>query len=135
MQSLAEPAGLDHIRRIDSAGTKAYELVTVRERGTTNPQKVTRLSSLFANYSELPVFDLSQNDERDITAFVYFSSGTSGKPKGVELTHYNLIASLAGIRSTDPSFYNFEIRGVFSLHSVIYMVRAFRASRLHGSPY
>jgi 4-coumarate--CoA ligase len=44
---------------------------------------------------------------------VCFSSGTSGKPKGVELTHFGLIASLAGIRSSDPSFYNAENRGVF----------------------
>lgn len=42
-----------------------------------------------------------------------FSSGTSGKPKGVELTHFGLIASLAGIRSSDPSFYNAENRCVF----------------------
>ena len=71
------------------------------------------MSSLFDGSSQLPVFDLSNRDNKDVTAFVCFSSGTSGKPKGVELTHYNMIASIAGTRSTDPTFYNSETRGVF----------------------
>jgi len=67
----------------------------------------------FESKDKHPVFDLSKGDNREHTAVVCFSSGTLGKPKGVELTHYNLIASLAGIRSSDPSFYNSENRGVF----------------------
>ncbi|CAO2648201.1 Nn.00g074680.m01.CDS01 [Neocucurbitaria sp. VM-36] len=61
----------------------------------------------------LPAFDLSASDNREHTAAICFSSGTSGKPKGVELSHHNLIASLAGIRYTDPAFYNSRGRGVF----------------------
>jgi long-subunit acyl-CoA synthetase (AMP-forming) len=67
----------------------------------------------FKSSGSLPIFDLSQGDNRNHTAFVCFSSGTSGKPKGVELTHYSLIASLAGIRASDPAFYNSENRGGF----------------------
>ena len=57
--------------------------------------------------------DLSGRDSRDHTAVVCFSSGTSGKAKGVELSHYNLVASMVGIRSTDPTLWNGSIRGVF----------------------
>ncbi|KAF2025801.1 acyl-CoA synthetases/AMP-acid ligases II [Setomelanomma holmii] len=61
----------------------------------------------------LPIFDLSTSDNREQTAAICFSSGTSGKPKGVELSHHNLISSLAGIRSSDPAFYNSQGRCVF----------------------
>ncbi|KAH7077028.1 acyl-CoA synthetases/AMP-acid ligases II [Paraphoma chrysanthemicola] len=63
--------------------------------------------------NELPVYDLSMTDNREHTAAICFSSGTSGKPKGVELSHYNLIASLAGLRSSDPALYNAHGRCVF----------------------
>ena len=29
---------------------------------------------------------------KEAVAFIMFSSGTTGKPKGVQLTHYNLVA-------------------------------------------
>jgi acyl-CoA synthetase (AMP-forming)/AMP-acid ligase II/NAD(P)-dependent dehydrogenase (short-subunit alcohol dehydrogenase family) len=44
--------------------------------------------------SELPPFDLSPRD----VAFLPFSSGTSGLPKGVVLTHRNLVANLCQMR-------------------------------------
>jgi 4-coumarate--CoA ligase len=60
----------------------------------------------FSSDNKLPVFNLTQDDNRKHTAVVCFSSGTSSKPKGVELSHFNLIASLVGIRASDPVFYN-----------------------------
>ena len=79
----------------------------------TNLPQFPRVSAILSESAELPIFDLSERDNREFTAVVCFSSGTSGKPKAVELTHCNLIASLAGIRSTDPTFYHSGIRGVF----------------------
>ena len=42
-----------------------------------------------------------------------FSSGTSGKPKGVVLSHHNLIAYLLGVRSTNPFVHNCRTKEVF----------------------
>ena len=67
----------------------------------------------FSSDNKLPVFNLIQDDNCKHTAIVCFNSGTSGKPKGVELSHFNLIASLLGIRASDPVFYNSDNRGVF----------------------
>ncbi|KAF2691795.1 acyl-CoA synthetases/AMP-acid ligases II [Lentithecium fluviatile CBS 122367] len=71
------------------------------------------LENLFDQESSLPSFDLSQRDSREHTAVVCFSSGTSGKAKGVELSHYNLVASMLSARATITSFWSADIRGVF----------------------
>ncbi|KAF2735574.1 putative amp dependent CoA ligase [Polyplosphaeria fusca] len=71
------------------------------------------LSRLFDHQNTLPPFDLSTRDNRDHTAVVCFSSGTSGKAKGVELSHYNVIASMLSIRATEPMYNNGSLRGVF----------------------
>ena len=42
-----------------------------------------------------------------------FSSGTSGKPKGVLLSHYGLINHMMCPRATDPALYNGFHREVF----------------------
>ncbi|KAF2110315.1 acyl-CoA synthetases/AMP-acid ligases II [Lophiotrema nucula] len=70
-------------------------------------------STIFKQEISLPAFDLSTRDSRQHTACVCFSSGTSGKPKGVELSHYNLVASMLGIRATEAAYNNGNIRGVF----------------------
>ncbi|KAF2837367.1 acyl-CoA synthetases/AMP-acid ligases II [Patellaria atrata CBS 101060] len=87
----------------------SIKLVTLTSVST----QTRKFDDLFHHNGYLSPFDLSSRDNRDCTAAVCFSSGTSGKPKGVELSHHNLIASLAGIRSTDPIFYNSSCRSVF----------------------
>ncbi|ORY09232.1 acyl-CoA synthetases/AMP-acid ligases II [Clohesyomyces aquaticus] len=76
-------------------------------------EKVVSLSELFDHKESLPPFDLSNRDSREHTAVVCFSSGTSGKAKGVELSHYNLVATMLTLRSTTPEYWSGSIRGVF----------------------
>ncbi|KAF2192398.1 acyl-CoA synthetases/AMP-acid ligases II [Zopfia rhizophila CBS 207.26] len=71
------------------------------------------MSQLFNQQQTLAPFDLSRRDSREHTAVVCFSSGTSGKAKGVELSHYNLVASMLDLRATDPMYWNASISGVF----------------------
>ncbi|KAF4625843.1 hypothetical protein G7Y89_g12318 [Cudoniella acicularis] len=96
-------------------GLKETEIVILgRSNNSSNESQILlKFPSDFESDTALPVFDLTHQDNRNHTACICFSSGTSGKPKGVELTHYSLIASLAGIRASDPAFYNSENRGVF----------------------
>ncbi|KAI1843565.1 hypothetical protein JX266_010198 [Neoarthrinium moseri] len=61
----------------------------------------------------IPPYDLSSVDNRTIPAAMVFSSGTSGKPKGVVLSHHNLIAHLLTVRTTNPFVYNAQVREVF----------------------
>ncbi|PSN69819.1 acetyl-CoA synthetase-like protein [Corynespora cassiicola Philippines] len=78
-----------------------------------NVQNIITLNHLFSQQESLPPFDLTGRDAKHYTAVVYFSSGTSGKAKGVELSHYNIVAHMLALRATSPSYWNASVRGVF----------------------
>ncbi|KAF7564012.1 hypothetical protein G7046_g158 [Stylonectria norvegica] len=63
--------------------------------------------------SPIKPFSLASSDNRDRPAGMCFSSGTSGKPKGVVFSHHNLIAQLLSIRATNPFVHNGHMREVF----------------------
>jgi long-subunit acyl-CoA synthetase (AMP-forming) len=58
-------------------------------------------------------FDLSGKDNRQYPAAVGFSSGTSGKPKGVYLTHHNMLAYAMNNRAAGPESSHSGMRQVF----------------------
>jgi long-subunit acyl-CoA synthetase (AMP-forming) len=61
----------------------------------------------------MPPVDLSNFDNRKLPAAVVFSSGTSGKPKGVHLSHYGMIANALSNRAGSPEIANANEREVF----------------------
>ena len=68
---------------------------------------------LDASSPRLDVFDLSGQDNRNNPVAMCFSSGTSGSPKGVLISHYNLIAYALTLRSTSPTTANSDASEVF----------------------
>jgi acyl-coenzyme A synthetase/AMP-(fatty) acid ligase len=56
---------------------------------------------------------LTGKDNSKVPAAICFSSGTSGKPKGVILSHYNLIAYLLAGRASTPFLNSSRSREVF----------------------
>lgn len=58
-------------------------------------------------------FDLKGRDNSTVMAGMCFSSGTSGKPKGVMLSHHTLISQLLCSRATNPFLNNAHINEVF----------------------
>ncbi|CAG9984183.1 unnamed protein product [Clonostachys byssicola] len=58
-------------------------------------------------------FDLSAQDNRVQPAAICFSSGTSGPPKGVIMSHHNLLAQIMAIRATNPFLHSSRNREVF----------------------
>ena len=66
------------------------------------------------NYSSgRPPLDLTYRDNRTVPAAMCFSSGTSGKPKGVLLSHHNLIAYSLNGRASTPLIANYRSTEIF----------------------
>jgi len=68
-----------------------------------------------ADNEKLPPFDLTRTGKSSKTtpAAICFSSGTTGKFKGVQLSHYNLIVNILQSRVSLPSMVNSDAREVF----------------------
>ncbi|KAH7029841.1 luciferin 4-monooxygenase [Microdochium trichocladiopsis] len=66
---------------------------------------------LFGSPLQPPGF--TSRDNRTIPAGIIFSSGTSGAPKAVLLSHHSLIAKLLVLRATNPFNHNAYTREVF----------------------
>ncbi|KAF2489670.1 acyl-CoA synthetases/AMP-acid ligases II [Lophium mytilinum] len=65
------------------------------------------------NRKVLRPFDLSEKDNRKHAAAIVFSSGTTGLPKAVQLSHHNLIGHMLCTRTANPEMYNSASREVF----------------------
>ncbi|KIW77411.1 hypothetical protein Z517_09857 [Fonsecaea pedrosoi CBS 271.37] len=61
----------------------------------------------------LPIFDLRGRSTKNLTAMIVFSSGTTGKIKGVQLSHYSIVNNLLQARCSIPWMMNHSSRGVF----------------------
>lgn len=61
----------------------------------------------------LPPHDVGGKSTKDIPAMIIFSSGTTGKFKGVRLSHYNLISSLISMRISSRWYVDPGSRTVF----------------------
>ncbi|KIX93072.1 uncharacterized protein Z520_11129 [Fonsecaea multimorphosa CBS 102226] len=61
----------------------------------------------------LPPFDLGGRSTKDVTGLIVFSSGTTGKIKGVQLSHYNVVSNILQTRISMPWMMNHASREVF----------------------
>ncbi|KAH6690104.1 luciferin 4-monooxygenase [Verticillium dahliae] len=84
-----------------------------------------------ATVSPLYPFDISNGDNTKIPAGMCFSSGTSGKPKAVVLSHHNLIAQLLSVRATNPFTHTLTSREPFCPS----FAHIFMALRFEYRPY
>ena len=86
--------------------------------------------------------DQGQHGELDALATVIFSSGSTGEPKGVMLSHYNVGSNIQQLRQTFafsrtdkvlgvlPFFHSFGFTGTFALPSVLGIGVVFHANPL-----
>ncbi|PKS05094.1 hypothetical protein jhhlp_008461 [Lomentospora prolificans] len=61
----------------------------------------------------LPPYDLGGKAGKDVLSTICFSSGTTGKMKGVKLSHFNLIANVLQIRVALPTRLTSKVREVW----------------------
>lgn len=68
---------------------------------------------LSAATKPLPAFDLGGKSAKETPSTICFSSGTTGKMKGVLMSHYNLVANIMQLRTSLPARLNSSVREVW----------------------
>lgn len=70
-------------------------------------------------------FSLSGKDAHTYCAAIMLSSGTTGSPKAVMLSHHNLVASAQQLRGHNPDNWNGSMREVFFpvCHTITHLSR------------
>lgn len=98
---------------------RATQMPLILIQGTLESRCVTTLHDLLqSDIKDMPSIDIKQDD----TATLLYSSGTTGKSKGVVLTHRNYIASIAGNRER----YETEERKMYICSVPIFLVYGLR---------
>ncbi|KEF57083.1 uncharacterized protein A1O9_07273 [Exophiala aquamarina CBS 119918] len=111
-----DPAKLNHVKKafeiLDWSGASLPIVFTVTHKSFGLKLFPEDISGRSPNESLRP-FQLGNRSAKDVTAMVMFSSGTTGKTKGVQLSHYNIVSSLIQVRAAIPTLLNYSTRGVF----------------------
>ncbi|KAL2820971.1 amp dependent CoA ligase [Aspergillus cavernicola] len=88
------------------------KILTVRCKVDSLPQFPDDIIGQTATESLSP-FDLQGRNSKEVPSTICFSSGTTGKMKGVQLSHYNLVMNSMIMRASMPVRVNSTVREVF----------------------
>ncbi|KAL2856841.1 amp dependent CoA ligase [Aspergillus pseudodeflectus] len=103
---------LDDVRAAVASHSPSTSILTVLSRSDSLP--VFPDDILGKTETEtLPPHDLEGRHAKDVPSTICFSSGTTGKMKGVQLSHYNLIMNTITMRTSMPARVNSTVREVF----------------------
>jgi 4-coumarate--CoA ligase len=95
-------------------GSSTPKVFTVIERTADYPLFPEDVEG-HGSAEKLPIFEFENGHRsaKDVTAMIVFSSGTTGKIKGVQLSHYNIVSNMIQTRASMPSMANCMSREVF----------------------
>ncbi len=113
-----------------AAREAAIEELFIFDEGETEVDGATRFSSLLASDGQFPEVEI--NPREDLVALPY-SSGTTGLPKGVMLTHYNLVANMCQMEGLDYFTENDTLICVLPLFHIYGLVVVLNMGLYQGS--
>ncbi|MDQ0273780.1 non-ribosomal peptide synthetase [Cytobacillus purgationiresistens] len=86
----------------DYKGNRIRNSMSVRNELTTEERKIKLRTIYFEDAENHTIMGQLHYANRSDIAFIQFSSGSTGDPKGVILTHENILTNLEGIVDADP---------------------------------
>ncbi len=119
---------MDYLEFFDDLMTDLPDLghlITVGADDMWQDERVFRYSDLLSSYRSKHVDGKAEIDAAEDLLFLLYTPGTQGKPKGVELTHKNLVwtgletASLLNLGPTDTALGAVPLSTVFGAHLVV----------------
>ncbi|RDI55399.1 AMP-dependent synthetase/ligase [Nocardia mexicana] len=121
---ITERGFLDVVQR---SGAAFEQIVVVDAAGGSAPEGTMSLADVEADPAEDFDFDAAWQAVRpgDLATLIY-TSGTTGPSKGVEITHANIVAQIAGLTQNGPLVVGIDDR------SVSYLPAAHVADRISG---
>ncbi|CAI4212002.1 unnamed protein product [Parascedosporium putredinis] len=103
---------LDVVHAAISKSAVKPKVFTLHGRSGSTPQFPVDIIGA-SDAESLPPYDLGGKAAKDVLSTICFSSGTTGRMKGVKLSHFNLIANVLQIRLALPNRQSSDIREVW----------------------
>jgi long-chain acyl-CoA synthetase len=109
----------DFVERVVSQTDPRIALLAPATRGQwKSPAPVALLDDLAALTEGAPTVDVSAVQPGDILELM-FTSGTTGTPKGVILTHANVMSNVAGIDQLVPNYPQYKVLSILPLSHML----------------
>ena len=93
--------------------------------GFTNMQQLLAIGKSYGESGQIPPFAIpSGKTNRDVVAFLSFSSGTTGLPKAVRIAHSNMIGQCLQVEMMSPPSYNntMAVLPLFHITGLVHLV-------------
>ncbi|KAL2808258.1 hypothetical protein BJX63DRAFT_40939 [Aspergillus granulosus] len=97
---------------VTSLSLHGIKIITVQTKVDNLPQFPEDIMGK-SGAESLPPYDLQGRSSKDVPSTICFSSGTTGKMKGVQLSHHNLVMNTIIMRTSMPTRVNSTVREVF----------------------